>query len=74
MKNQSREVEVLLQELIDNQSKSLLTLARRIIPTLTSEDMLQPNDYQELENHPHFRYEEGVLSGMLSVQAALRVY
>ncbi|MEM1283150.1 MAG: hypothetical protein AAGG81_06310 [Chlamydiota bacterium] len=50
----------------------LLELGRRIVPTLTPEDMLQPNDYPELENHPHFRYEEGVLAGIQTVRMAFR--
>jgi cell envelope opacity-associated protein A len=49
----------------------LLKCGRRIIPHLTPEDLLQPNDYQELEHNPHFRYEEGVLAGVQTVQMAL---
>jgi hypothetical protein len=66
------DVQKLLDELIEGQNKSLLFLGRRIVPTLTSEDMLQPNDYAELEHHPEFRYEEGVLAGMRMVQMALQ--
>ncbi len=69
---QWKELDQLLQELIDGQQKTLLQLARRIIPNATSDDILQPNDFAELENHPHFRYEEGVLAGFQSVQIALR--
>jgi hypothetical protein len=32
---------------------------------------LQPNDFPELEHHPHFRYEEGILDGMQVVRSAL---
>ena len=49
----------------------MLKCAKRIVPTIIEDDLLQPNDFPELENNPHFRYEEGVLSGMMSVQAAL---
>lgn len=62
----------LIKEMIEGQKRELLKLGRRIIPTLTPEDMLQPNDYPELENHPHFRYEEGLLAGMQAVLIALR--
>ena len=51
--------------------EKLLDFGRSIIPTLTSEDILQPNDYPELENHPSFRYEEGILTGVQSLQIAL---
>lgn len=65
-------LEVLLNQLIEGQQKVLLTLGRRIVPTLTTEDMLQPNDYPQLEHHPEFRYEEGVLAGLMTTQMALR--
>ena len=73
MENEQWEkMDQLLQELIDGQQKTLLQLARRIVPNATSDDILQPNDFPELENHPHFRYEEGVLAGFQSAQIALR--
>ncbi len=65
-------VEELLTELIEQKKDSLLHTGRRIVPTLTPEDLLQPNDYPELENHPHFRYEEGILAGLQMALAALR--
>lgn len=65
-------IEILLNELVEGQKKALLTLGRRIVPTLTMEDMLQPNDYPDLEYHPEFRYEEGVLAGLQTAQMALR--
>lgn len=65
-------LESLLNELIEGQKKSLLTLGRRIVPTLTMEDMLQPNDYPVLEHHPEFRYEEGILAGLQMAQTAIR--
>jgi hypothetical protein len=66
-------IERLLNELVEGQKKALLTLGRRIVPTLTMEDMLQPNDYPNLEHHPEFRYEEGVLAGLQAAQMAMRV-
>lgn len=62
----------ILEEMIDMQRKNLLRLGRRIVPNLTPEDVLQPNDFPELENHPEFRYEEGILAGLLSAQTAFR--
>jgi hypothetical protein len=64
--------ENILKELIQGQEKALLACGREFIPTLTTEDMLQPNDYDELEYNPIFRYEEGVLAGLLMAQTALR--
>ena len=60
----------LFDELIEYQEKKLLKCAREIIPHLSSDDILQPNDFQELENHPYFRYEEGVLKGMHTAKIA----
>ena len=61
-----------VQALISWQRQKLLECARRIIPHLTADDILQPQDYPELERDPEFRYEEGVLFGMEAIEAALR--
>ena len=62
----------LVESLISDQKNRLFTAARRIIPHITQEDLLQPNDFPELEFHPHFRFEEGILDGMQVVRAALQ--
>ncbi len=62
----------MLDEMITQQEKKLLKLAREIIPHLTSDDILQPNDFPELENHPLFRFEEGILKGLQAAEMALR--
>jgi len=66
------EINKTIFEIITQQEKELLDNGRRIVPTLTPEDMLQPNDYPELENNPNFRYDEGVLAGLNTIQMALR--
>jgi hypothetical protein len=65
------ERERLLLELADGQRKRMLACARRIVPHVTPDDLMQPNDFPDLEDHPIFRYEEGVLEGILTVCAAL---
>jgi hypothetical protein len=65
------EIQVLLSQLEESQQQQLYALARRIVPTFTQDDMLQPNDFPELENHPNFRYEEGVLAGIKTAHMAL---
>ncbi len=60
----------MFDELIDQQRARLLKFGREIIPHLTTDDILQPNDFPELENHPFFRYEEGVLEGLLTARMA----
>lgn len=64
-------IDKVLEELVAMQHAHLLKSGRRIIPQLTTDDLLQPNDFNELEHHPEFRYEEGVLAGIQSVQMAL---
>lgn len=61
-------MEILFEELIVAQRAKILALAKRIVPHITEEDLLQPNDFPQLENHPLFRYEEGVLEGILTVR------
>lgn len=68
------EISALMFELVEGQKAVLLKYGRRIVPTLTPEDMLQPNDYPELEHNPHFRYEEGVLAGLQTMQSALQAF
>lgn len=66
------ELEALLAELIDAQQRRLLGLARRIVPTLTADDLLQPHDHAALQASPDFHFEDGMLAGYLAVRAALR--
>lgn len=63
----------LIESMIQNQQAKLLELARIYRPYLGPEDLLQPNDYPELENHPLFRYEEGILAGMQMIKIAFQV-
>ena len=63
-------MEQLFDELIEGQRKKLFKFAQAIIPNITGDDLLQPNDFPVLENHPLFRYEEGVLEGLLTARMA----
>lgn len=65
------EILILIEAIVEAQREKLLKCGRTFVPKLTSEDVLQPNDYPELELNPHFRYEEGVLEGVQTVRAAL---
>ena len=68
----SEELERALERAVLQQRERLMTMGQAIVPRLTEEDLLQPNDYPALEFHPLFRYEEGILEGMLSALALLR--
>jgi hypothetical protein len=63
-------MEKLFDDLVEGQRKKLLKFARQIIPNATPDDLLQPNDFPELEQNPLFRYEEGVLEGLLTARMA----
>lgn len=67
-----KRVEQLFSDLIEGQREKMLSFAKQVVAVrLTHDDLLQPQDYPELENHPYFRYEEGVLEGLLTAQMAL---
>lgn len=65
------EIDELINEIIALQKKKMLRLGQSIVPQLTQDDMLQPNDFLPLETNPEFRYEEGRLAGVQTVQMAL---
>ena len=58
------------EDLIRLQRDKILSCAQRLIPNITEDDLLQPNDFPVLENNPYFRYEEGVLEGLLTARMA----
>lgn len=63
-------MEQLFNELVEGQRKKLLAFAQKLIPNVTPDDLLQPNDFPVLEQNPYFRYEEGVLEGLLTARMA----
>ncbi|MBM3207328.1 MAG: hypothetical protein FJZ57_01810 [Chlamydiae bacterium] len=63
-------MEKMFDEMVEAQRKKILHYGREIIPYLTADDVLQPNDFPQLESHPEFRYEEGVLEGLLTARMA----
>ena len=58
--------------MIDAQRQKLLVLARRIVPDLTGEDLLQPHNHPAIAVHPDFNFEDGILAGYLAALTALR--
>jgi len=66
------DIESLLDEMIASQRARLLKIARRIEPSLTPEDLLQPHNHPRLAGSPEFNFEDGTLAGYLAVRAALR--
>ncbi|MGB7622045.1 MAG: hypothetical protein WBN92_06810 [Terriglobia bacterium] len=62
----------LLSQLIEQQRAKVLRLARSLNPSLTFEDVLNPQTFPELANSSAFNYEDGILAGLISAQMALR--
>jgi len=58
--------------MIEKQEQKVMQLAQDIIPHITPEDLRNPQDFPELEKSSLFNYEDGILSGLKSVQMALR--
>lgn len=65
-------IDGLLETMIRQQREKVLRLAREAVPHISSEDVLNPNDYPELKAHPTFEYEDGLLAGLIAAQIALR--
>lgn len=63
-------MEEIFDELIRLQQIKIKNCAESIIPNLTDDDLMQPNDFPALENNPYFRYNEGVLEGLMTAKMA----
>ena len=68
----SKSTEKLIQELIVHQQFKVLKVAREIVPDLTPEDIRNPQDFPELVADTMFNYEDGILTGYLTLQTAFR--
>lgn len=65
-------VAALVDQMIESQRARLMELARRIDPSLSADDLMQPHDHPKVAKHPDFQFEDGILAGYLAVRAALR--
>ena len=63
----------ILEGMVVRQREKLLKVACELVPNATPEDIRNPQDFSELLNDPLFNYEDGLLAGLLSAQAALRI-
>ncbi len=72
MPEKTKSTENLIQELIFHQQSKVLKVAREIVPDATSEDIRNPQDFPELVADTLFNYEDGILTGYLTLQTALR--
>jgi hypothetical protein len=65
-------VDRLMLELIDQQERKVLEMARGIHPGLTAEDIRNPQDFPDLLKSPEWNFEDGILAGLRSSHIALR--
>ncbi|WP_437606507.1 hypothetical protein WMF20_36915 [Sorangium sp. So ce834] len=61
----------LLAAMEEAQRGKVIELARRLIPTLTAEDIRNPHDFPGLDD-PDWHFEDGQLAGIEAVRFALR--
>ena len=64
----------LFDEMIAHQWKRVRRAADAINPRLTDEDLAQPHDFPELIGNAEWCYEDGILAGLRSAQAAVRAH
>lgn len=62
----------LFDQMISQQRQKVLRLAREAVPNIGPEDVLNPHDFPQLKAHPTFEFEDGILSGLVAAQIALR--
>lgn len=67
-----KDAKLLIEEMIRHQEIKVLKLAREIVPNVTPEDILNAQDFPELERHGRFNFEDGILAGLKSVRMTLR--
>ena len=65
------EIETIVNAMEELQRGKVIDLARRLNPKLTMEDIRNPHDFPELDD-ADWHYEDGVLTGIQSVLAAMR--
>jgi len=68
----SSPVEKLIMDMIRHQEAKVFAIAREIIPHVTPEDLLNPQDFPALERNSRFNFEDGLLAGLKATLIAVR--
>ncbi len=68
------DVERLIVEMIAQQERRVRALAERIVPEVTLDDLLSPDDVPRLARDPNFMYEDGYLAALMAVHTAVRAW
>lgn len=64
--------EALFETMIQAQRAKVLRIAREVLPNITPDDVLNPHDFPELDQDGQYNFEDGILSGYISAQMAVR--
>lgn len=67
-----REIDRILSQMITAQRAKVLRIGREFAPGATPEDLMNPHDIPELTAASQFHFEDGILSGYIGAQIALR--
>ena len=65
-------LELLLAQMHEQQVAKARSIAHRLRPDLTAEDLLNPDNFNEIISDPNFMYEDGIAAGILSSKIAIR--
>lgn len=66
------DTDALFESLILHQKERVSKRATSLDPRLTSDDILNPHDFQVLDEDPRFQYEDGMLNGYIAAHIAWR--
>ena len=66
------EIKELVEKMVELQRTKVLNIARAIDKRMTPEDIRNPQDIPALYRDPGFNFEDGILTGYLSIRMALR--
>ncbi len=65
-------LETLFDQMITHQREKVIEIARQLVPHLTPDDVLNPHDFPQLDADAQYNYEDGILTGYISAQMAVR--
>lgn len=66
------QIDALLTQMVDQQRAKVIRLGQERHPGLTAEDLRNSQDFPELEADSLYNFEDGLLSGLMAAQTAIR--
>lgn len=65
-------IDGLLDGMIAQQRRKASTIARRLNPRLTDDDLMNPFDWPEVGRNPQFCFEDGLTAGLEAARMAIQ--